>query len=258
MSQSNRYPHPAPVVFAGAGPGDPELLTLKALRAIQSAQVVIHDRLVGAGIRDLIPAGTLQVDVGKAGFGRATPQEAINALIVAHARTGARVLRLKGGDASLFGRLDEETAALAAAGLEFEVIPGITAASAAAAAIGQSLTRRDRNGDLRLLTAHDMKGFAEQDWAALARPDAVVAVYMGKRAARFVQGRLLMHGAAPATPICVVENASLPGQRILASSLAALPADLAAADPAGPALILLGLAPHRAARTLTTLNRETA
>lgn len=249
---------PAPVVFAGAGPGDPDLLTLKTLRALQEADVVIHDRLVPQAILDLIPAHVRRIDMGKAGFGPSTPQEDINAAIVTHARTGARVVRLKGGDPSLFGRLDEETAACDAAGLRFAVIPGITAASAAAAAMGQSLTRRDRNGSLRLLTAHDMKGFAEADWAALARPRAVAAIYMGKRASRFVQGRLMMHGADPATPVSVVENAALPGQRVFAATLATLPAEIAGADLSGPALICLGLAPHAAVEATATLQKETA
>jgi len=125
-----------PVVFAGAGPGDPELLTLKTLRALEQAEVVIHDRLVPRAILDLIPGHVRLIDMGKAGFGPSTPQEAINAALVAHAQSGARVVRLKGGDPSLFGRLDEEIAALDAAGLAFTVIPGITAASAAAAALG--------------------------------------------------------------------------------------------------------------------------
>lgn len=250
----SRQPRPpSAVIFAGAGPGDPDLLTRAALRAIDEAEVVIHDRLVAQPILDLIPGGARRIDVGKTGFGPATAQDEINRLIVAQARTGARVVRLKGGDPSLFGRLDEETAACDAAGLRFVVIPGITAASAAAAALGQSLTRRGRNAALRLLTGHDMQGFADHDWSALARHGSVAAIYMAKRAARFVQGRLLMHGADPATPVSVVEHASLPGQRVIASTLATLAADLAAAAPEGPALILLGLAPHRAVRTLPAL-----
>lgn len=247
-----------PVVFAGAGPGDPDLLTVKALRALEAADVVIHDRLVPAAILGLIPEATPRLDVGKAGFGPSTPQDDINALIVEQALAGRRVLRLKGGDPALFARLDEEIAACDAAGLAFEVIPGITAASAAAAAIGQSLTRRDRNGAIRLLTAHDMKGFADHDWSALARPGEVAAIYMGKRAARFVQGRLLMHGADPRTPVAVVENASLPDQRILSATLSTLPADIAAAGLTGPALMLYGLAPHQAALRLPNLQKETA
>jgi len=126
------------------------------------------------------------------------------------------------------------------------VVPGITAASAAAAAIGASLTRRGRNSDLRLLTAQDLAGLAEHDWRTLARPGAVAAVYMGLRAARFVQGRLLMHGADPATPVTAVENVSRPDQRILPLRLDRLSEGLAEAAPTGPVIILFGLAPARA------------
>ena len=125
-------------------------------------------------------------------------------------------------------------------------MPGITAASASAAALGQSLTKRGRNAEVRFVTGHDMKGFAEQNWRALARAGEVTAVYMGKRAARFIQGRMLMHGASPATPVSVVENASRPDQRILSTTLARMAEDLAAADLKGPALTLLGLAPQGA------------
>ena len=144
-------------------------------------------------------------------------------------------MRLKSGDPTVFGRLDEEIDALrgrrACLGV---IVPGITAASAAVAGIGQSLTRRGRNAAVRLMTGHDMKGFAEQDWRALARPGEVAAIYMGKRAARFLQGRLLMHGADPETPVTVVENASRPDQRILATTLARLRADLTEAGPHRP------------------------
>jgi len=148
----------------------------------------------------------------------------------------------------VFGRLDEELDALQAAGIPHDVHPGLTAASAAVASIGQSLTRRDRNSAVRLLTGHDTKGFTDHDWRSLARPGEVAAIYMGKRAARFVQGRLLMHGADPATPVTVVENASRPDQRVLDTTLGALEPALTRARLTGPALILLGLAPRAAQR----------
>lgn len=247
-------PETGRVDLVGAGPGDPELMTLKARRLLDAADVVIHDRLVPAAILDLARREATFVAVGKEGFGPSTPQDEINALMVLHARAGSRVVRLKGGDASVFGRLDEETGALSEAGIDWSVTPGITAASAAAAAIGASLTRRGRNSDLRLLTAHDVEGFAEHDWRALARPGAVAAIYMGKRAARFLQGRLLMHGADPATPVTLVENASRPDQRVLAFRLDTL----SAADLQGPAITLLGLAPARAAAVLPALIEELA
>lgn len=240
-----RAPSPGRVDLVGAGPGDPELLTLRARRLLDAADVVIHDRLVPQAVLDLARREARFVAAGKEGFGPSVPQEAINALMVAHARAGARVVRLKAGDPGIFGRLEEEIAALDAAGIAWAVTPGVTAATAAAAAIGQGLTQRGRNRALRLLTGHDVAGFAEHDWRALARPGEVAAIYMGRRAARFLQGRLIMHGANPATPVAVVENASLPGQRIRAATLAGLAA--AVADVSGPAVLLYGLAPRDAA-----------
>ena len=238
------------VVFVGAGPGDPDLLTLGALRALQGAEVVIHDRLATQDVLDLANPKALRIDAGKKGFGPSMAQAQINALIVDHALKGSRVVRLKGGDPTVFGRLDEEIDALTEAGIDWHIIPGITAASAAVAAIGQSLTKRGRNGAVRFLTGHDMKGFADHDWRTLARPGEVAAIYMGKSAARFIQGRLLMHGAAPTTPVTVVENATRPDQRIIATTLAQLPSDLTTAASDGPALTLLGLAPRAAQSAL--------
>ncbi len=232
------------VDFVSAGPGDPELLTLKARKLIDRADVVIHDRLVSPEILELARREAVMIAVGKQGFGPSTPQAEIHRLMIEHAAKGAHVVRLKGGDASVFGRLDEETGALDGAGIRWQVIPGVTSASSAAASIGQSLTRRGRNQSLRLVTAHDMQGYADQDWRALAAPGAITAVYMGKRAARFVQGRLLMHGASPDTPVTLVENASRADQQIVPTTLAQLPQQ--AAQLAGPAIILLGLAPKSA------------
>lgn len=246
----------SPVLFVGAGPGAAEHLTLGALRALEGAEVVIHDRLVGAEVLALIPATATRVDAGKEGFGPSAPQSGINAAIVAHALTGARVVRLKGGDPGIFGRLDEEIEAVEAAGLSFRILPGLTAASVAAATIGQGLTKRGRNGALRIVTGHDMAGFADQDWRGLARPGEVAAVYMGRKAARFIQGRLMMHGASPATPVTVVENAGRPDARIHAATLSTLPE--AAARAEGPAVLLYGLEPRRAARALDTVKEALA
>ena len=240
-----------PVTIAGAGPGNPDLLTLGTLRAIEQADVVVHDRLIGPEILALIPASATRIDAGKEGFGPSTPQAAIHAAMIDAARTGARVLRLKAGDPAIFARLDEELDALDAAGIPWTILPGLTAASAAAAALGQSLTARGRNGALTILTGHDMAGFAEQDWRALARPGAVAAIYMGKAASRFLQGRLMMHGAAPDTPVTLVENASRADQRLHAATLATLPASAAACS--GPAVILWGLAPRAAAARLPAI-----
>lgn len=244
------------VAFVGAGPGDPELLTLKARKALDTADVIIHDRLVSAEVLELARREAILLDVGKQGFGPSTAQNDINALIVEHASSGAQVVRLKGGDATVFGRLDEEIDAVTAADISWHVVPGITAASASVATIGQSLTRRGRNASVRFLTGHDMKGFADHDWRELAQPDQVAAIYMGKKAARFIQGRLLMHGAPPDTPVTFVENASRPDQRVVSTTLTRLPADLADADLTGPALALLGLSPRAASATLTFFQKQ--
>ncbi|SFE20833.1 siroheme synthase CysG [Roseivivax sediminis] len=247
---------PGHVAFVGSGPGDPELLTLKARNALDTADVVIHDRLVAPEILELARREAILIDAGKEGFGAHTPQGDINDMIVDHVRAGAQVVRLKSGDPTVFGRLDEEIEAVDAHGLSWSVVPGITAASASVAAIGQSLTRRGRNASVRYLTGHDMKGFADHDWATLARPGEVAAIYMGKRAARFIQGRLMMHGAAPATPVTVIANASRADQKIVATTLAQLSTDLSAADLSGPALVLYGLAPRAAAAALPDIQPQ--
>ncbi len=246
------------VDFVGAGPGDPELLTLKARSALDKADVVIFDRLVAPEILELARREAVLIDAGKEGFGPSTAQADIDALIVQHAGNGHHVVRLKSGDPTVFGRLDEEIAAVAAAGIAFRIVPGITAASAAAATLGQSLTRRGRNSAVRFMTGHDTRGFADHDWRALARPGEVAAIYMGKRAARFLQGRLLMHGADPATPVTVIENVSRTDQRILATTLARLEPTLTEATLTGPALMFLGLAPRAALAAVDTLPQEVA
>ncbi len=245
-----------PVLFVGAGPGAADHLTLGAVRALSAAEVVIHDRLVGDEVLALVPPSAQLVDVGKEGFGPSTAQGTINAVLVEAALSGARVVRLKGGDCGVFGRLDEEIEALESAGLSFRILPGLTTASVAAAAIGQSLTKRGRNSGLRIVTGHVMEGFAEQDWRGLARAGEVAAIYMGKKSARFLQGRLMMHGAAADTPVTVVENVSRANQRILPATLATLPAALA--DLHGPAILLYGLAPRAAVSALSTLKEAHA
>lgn len=237
-------PRPGHVDFVGAGPGDPDLLTLKARKALDAADIVIHDRLISPEILELARREATLIDAGKEGFGPSMSQERINALIVAHAGAGAQVVRLKAGDAGIFGRLDEEIEAVEAADLSWRIVPGITSAAAAAASIGQSLTRRGRNSSLRFITGHDMEGFAEHDWRALARPGEVAAIYMGKKSARFVQGRLMMHGAAAAVPVTIIENASRIDERIIGCCLGDLPR--AVTELTGPAIILYGLAPRRA------------
>ena len=236
------------VSFVGAGPGDAELLTLKARNRLHDADIVVHDRLVSSHVLELVRREAERVCAGKKGFRPSWSQGSINALLVRHARAGNHVVRLKSGDPTVFGRLDEEIEALDGAGIPWEIVPGITAAACAAADMGVSLTRRGRNSELRFLTGRDADGFAEHDWAALARPGSVAAIYMGKRAATFLRGRLLMHGAAPSTPVTIVENASAADERIVATSLLRLPETLGEERVAGAVVLMLGLLPRETMR----------
>lgn len=240
-------PAPARVAIVGAGPGDPDLLTRRALNLLHEADVIIHDRLVSDAILELARREADFIAVGKTGFGPSWHQDDINAQMIAAARKGQKVLRLKGGDPAIFARLDEEVAALSDAGIAVEVVPGITTASAAAATLGQSLTRRGRNSALRILTGHDIAGFAEADWAGLCQPGSVAAIYMAKRAARFIAGRLLMHGAQAATPVTIIENVSRTNQRVVATTIARLADDLDRMNMTGPAILMLGLSTREAA-----------
>ena len=200
----------------------------------------------------------MRVEVGKTPFGASWSQDDINRLIVDHAREGAFVVRLKSGDPAIFGRLDEEMDALDTAGIAFEIVPGITSAMAAAASALVSLTRRRRNSGIRILTGHDIDGLAEHDWRELAKPGAVACIYMGVRAARFLQGRLLLFGASPATPLAVVENASRADEAIVSTTLAELPHAIADKGITGPAIIFLGLSPRRAVSEVETCRNRFA
>lgn len=234
------------VTFVGAGPGDPELLTLKARKALHEAAVVIHDGLVPPSILELARREAEIISVAKSAFGPSWQQEDINALLVEHG-SDARVVRLKSGDGGTFGRLDEEIEALDAHEIAFDIVPGVTAASAAAAAMGVSLTRRGRNSSIQFLTGRDLSGFAEHDWRRLAEPGAVAAIYMARASARFVQGRLMMHGSPATLPVSAVFNAARPDQRIVTSTLNELPGLL---DGTDPAILFTGLAPRDVKATL--------
>jgi uroporphyrin-III C-methyltransferase/precorrin-2 dehydrogenase/sirohydrochlorin ferrochelatase len=229
------------VVLVGAGPGDPELLTLKARKLLDAADVVLYDRLVDRRILELARREALFVDVGKSRGTAAAQQSEIDRLLVTHARNGALVVRLKSGDPAIFGRADEEIAACRQANVTVEIVPGVTAASAAAAAVACSLTRRGRNSAFTLLTARDAEGLAEHDWKRLAASPAGMAVYMGVEAATFVQGRLMLHGADRAQPVSIVENASRPDQKIVSGRLDELSALIKTGAITGPAVILIGL-----------------
>jgi uroporphyrin-III C-methyltransferase len=231
------------VWLVGAGPGDPDLLTRKAERLIGAASVIFHDALVGQGVLDFVPPHVRLVSVGKRSGRHSKDQKAIDALIVEAALAGERVVRLKGGDPSIFGRSTEELDACRAAGIPVHICPGITAASAAAAGLGASLTLRGLARRLTFVTAHARAGEElDLDWASLADPQATLAVYMGKRAAPIVASGLIGAGLSPDTPVALVENASLPNERIFRTSLGLLPLAARSALGDGPALILIGAA----------------
>ncbi len=232
------------VYIAGAGPGDPELLTLKALRVIQAADVILHDNLVGEAILALAPQA-MRINVGKRCGRHSSPQVEINHLLVEHAEAGRAVVRLKGGDPMIFGRATEEMQALEAHGIEYEVIPGVTAAAAAAASLGLSLTQRNVSRSVHFLTGHGAEGgVPTHDWVALTRAGGTLVFYMGREKLSGLAAHLIEAGMSPAMPAIAVENASLPGERITRSILASLPrtlrADTTDAASRGPTLIILG------------------
>ena len=233
----------AKVFLAGAGPGGADLLTVKTLRLLETADIVLHDSLVGADVLALANPHAELIDVGKRCGGKAASQAEICRLLVASARTGALVLRLKGGDPMIFGRATEEMEALRQAGLCFEVVPGVTTASAAAAALSLSLTRRDISRAVHFLAAHGSDGgLPPHDWAALAAAGGTLAVYMGVRTLPILAASLMAAGMAADMPAVAVENVALPGQHIWRATLATLPALLEEARPAGPVLLLIGAA----------------
>ncbi|MEO1729729.1 MAG: uroporphyrinogen-III C-methyltransferase [Pseudomonadota bacterium] len=232
---------PASVWLVGAGPGDPELLTRKAERLLRAAEVVYYDALVSADILALIPAHSERHSVGKRAGRHSVPQPMICDTIVKAALSGKRVVRLKGGDPSIFGRANEELDACRANGIPVQICAGVTTASAAAASLGTSLTTRGLARRLTFVTAHTAKGQAPAlDWAALADPQATIAVYMGKAAAASVSSGLISAGLSPETPVALIENVSLPEERIFTTTLALLPVSAKAALGKGPALILIG------------------
>ncbi len=243
MRSGDRKFAPGTVWLVGAGPGDPDLLTRKAERLLRRADIVFYDALVGPGVLDLIGPEAEYVSVGKRAGRHSRDQRTIDALIVDAARARKRVVRLKGGDPSIFGRANEELEACRAAGIPVSICPGVTAASAAAADLGLSLTSRGLARRLTFVTAHTSKGAVpDVDWAALADPQATLAVYMGKAAAPHVSAGLITAGLAPDTPVALVENASLPKGSQFRTRLDLLPIAVKTALGDGPALILIGAA----------------
>jgi uroporphyrin-III C-methyltransferase / precorrin-2 dehydrogenase / sirohydrochlorin ferrochelatase len=235
-------PPPGRVILVGAGPGDPELLTLKAIRALKSADLILHDSLIGDRVLDYARREARIVCVGKRRGQAAASQGEINMLMVANAREGRVVVRLKGGDGFVFGRAAEEIAALAAAGIAVEVIAGITAAQACAADAGLPLTYRGRVRQLSLVTGAANDGEPDLDWTSLARPGQAFAIYMGVHTAQFLTRQLLAAGADPNAPAVIVENGGRPHRRTIATTLADLPAAIAVKGVRGPAILFVGLA----------------
>lgn len=228
------------VHLVGAGPGDPELLTLKAARLLREAEVVVYDRLIGPGVLDLVSSAAERVYVGKRRADHTMRQAEINALLVERARAGRRVVRLKGGDPFIFGRGGEEVEALLAAGVPFEVVPGVTAASGCAASAVIPLTHRDHAKVLVLVTGHGKEGEPDLDWERLAGPGRTIVFYMGHKALDLLCGKLMEHGLAPGLPAALILNGTLPGQRVVRATLATLPAEVADLALDGPALLVVG------------------
>jgi uroporphyrin-III C-methyltransferase/precorrin-2 dehydrogenase/sirohydrochlorin ferrochelatase len=249
------------VVLVGAGPGDPGLLTLRGLRALNEADVILHDRLVGAEVLALARRDAERIEVGKQAGNHHATQEQIHRLMLEHALAGRRVVRLKGGDPFVFGRGGEELEFLRAHGIGYEVVPGITAALACAAYAGVPLTHRDHAQSVRLLTAHCQASHDTLDWVALAQERQTLAVYMGVGELATLQARLLEYGRSPATPFALVENGSRPDQRVVTGTLAQLAERAAVHAVRSPALLILGevaaLAPTLAWFGMPTLGATT-
>ena len=228
------------VALVGAGPGDPELLTLKALRLIQEADVIIHDALVDPRVLEYTRRDAEFFDVGKRGGKCSTPQPKSNDLMRENALAGKRVIRLKGGDPLMFGRGGEELEFLRSHGIDYSVVPGITAASGCAAYAGIPLTHRDHAQSVHLITAHGKSSIDRLDWASLARERQTLAFYMAVSRLETVQNKLLHHGRGAQTPIAIVENGSRPEQRILTGTLSELTELATTHQVRSPAMLYIG------------------
>lgn len=247
------------VHIVGAGPGDPELLTLKAFRLIQNADIVFHDRLVSDEIMDLVRRDADRVPVGKAKANHLVPQPDIHKLMIAAAHEGKRVVRLKGGDPFIFGRGGEEVEALREAGIEARVVPGISSALGCAASAGLPLTHRDHAQSLTFVTGHAKAGgVPDLDWSALARPAQTVVVFMGVGTSATISEKLINAGRAASTPVAVIENGTRDNEIKVFGTLAELSSMIERAGIKGPALLIIGEVSAIPAEALAQLSVETA
>ena len=236
-----RYRSPTGRVFlVGAGPGDPDLLTLRAARLLAQADVVVYDHLVGEGVLELISERAERIYVGKERSNHSMAQDDINALLVRQARLGRQVVRLKGGDPFVFGRGGEELQVLAAHGIAFEVVPGITAACGVASYAGIPLTHRDYAQSCLFVTGHLKDGSCNLDWPALARPRQTVVIYMGLNGLADICAQLIAHGVAPSMPAAVVQQGTTLDQRVVAATLADLHLRVTEAGLQSPCLVIVG------------------
>jgi uroporphyrin-III C-methyltransferase/precorrin-2 dehydrogenase/sirohydrochlorin ferrochelatase len=229
------------VSLVGAGPGDPELLTLKAQRKLREADVIVHDRLIGPSILEYARRDAVRIAAGKEPGKASIAQADINAILIREARRGKQVVRLKGGDPYIFGRGGEEQLALEAEGIAVDVVPGITAALGCAANIGLPLTQRGRNQSFTILTGASEDGVPEHDWHALAQKGQAFAIYMGVGTSGHIQARLLAAGIDPHTPMTIVENGTLADERIFEAEISDLTAIIRGKSITGPAIIYVGL-----------------
>ncbi|UAK26193.1 uroporphyrinogen-III C-methyltransferase [Sphingomonas nostoxanthinifaciens] len=227
------------VILVGAGPGDPGLLTIRAVDALRQADVVVHDGLIDPAVLDHAPAAAQRISVAKTRARHTLPQEAINALIVAHVKAGSIVVRLKGGDPFVFGRGGEEVEAVRATGLPVEVVPGVSAALGCAAEAMLPLTHRDWSSAVSFV-AGQCKGLSEQDWSGLAGKGRTLVIYMGVASGPAIADKLMMDGLAPDLPVAVIERGTLPGSRRLRTVLADLGGMLQRERIVSPAIIVVG------------------
>lgn len=240
MTKPRMHAQPGWVYLVGAGPGDPDLLTRKAARLIAEADVIVHDNLVTPAILELVRPDAERIYAGKQRGDHALAQEEINHLLVRLAKMGRRVVRLKGGDPYIFGRGGEEVETLAADGIPFEVVPGVTAAAGVAAYAGIPLTHRDHAQACVFVTGQLQDGSMNLDWPGLARRRQTVVIYMGLSGLPVLCEKLMEHGLPPDWPAAIVQRGTQPGQRTVTGTLATLPALAAAAQLRAPTLIIVG------------------